>query len=561
MLGASGCRVTQDDLHRWEGTEQGPVKLTSVVKHDKYDMPLRVEAAVSLIRMKPRKGRYEGIDKLVIAFDELQANEREPILAGLLPIINAELRKDPPAAQAGQPAPPDPSFAYKDAAYALFTYENEQLIVDPAQREELRASLKYWAMKDFDRRLENKAQKTSMEQLLQFLGPEGVDQLPEKITKDARNYEKIADLIDKIASKETKEAASAKLVEYTKYVLSKEWLDAKEPIVREGNAVRNITVTPEEFKGQLEAYQDEELQRALSAMKKVGGRPAVEFALDLGGNRDVKEDHRVWALAALELRIDPKNAKDVEKLFAIAMDDDKKTGGKVKDMAFSRIGEMEREQVIGKLYDTFTKATDWKVRRQAGSIILRMSEMKHLGEFMGKLPEKEAKGFAMGEATTYGDYFVDWKEGDIRKELEKYIGESATPAQRSVAFSFYLVRGEPKDLKMLEAFKADKGPLPSCETAEGCKWECYVPKDEKNPESEKELKEVKTIGEYVTHCVEPVIKFNAEQAKKQAEKKDAPPAPPGGSATPATSASSSAAPATSSSAAPKDSATPDGGKK
>lgn len=518
-LAGAGCRVSQEDLHRWEGTERGPDKITSVLKHDKYEMPLRIEAATSLIRMKPRKGKYVGIEQLVETLDNISAQERETILVGLVPIICDELRKDPPPAQAGQPPPPDPSFSFKDAAYALFNYEAEQLIVDSQQRDDLKAALKYWAMRDFDRRLENKQQKTSMEQLLSFLGPDGVDQLPEKITKDARNFEKLADLIDKIASPATKEVASAKLVDYTKWVLSKEWIDAKEPVVKEGNAVRNLTVSPEDFKTQLETYQDEELQRALSALKKVGGKPAVEYALSVGSDRAIKEDRRVWALAALELRIDPKNTADVDKLFAVAMDTDAKTTDRVKDMAFARIGEMKREDVIGKLYDSFTKATDWKVRRAAGGIILRMSEMKHLAEFMGKLPEKEAKGYAAGEAITYADYFIDFKEGDIRKELQKYMAAETPAAQRATAFAFYLVRGTPDDLKALEAYKADKGALPTCESGEGCKWECYVPKDEKKPDEERELKEIKTFGDYVTYCVEPVIKNRAEQAKKEAEQK------------------------------------------
>lgn len=518
-VGLAGCRVSEEDLHRWEGTERGPEKITSVLKHEKYEMPLRIEAATSLIRMKPRKGKFVGIEQLVETLDNIPVNERETILAGLVPVICEELKKDPPPAQAGQPPPPDPSFSFKDAAYALFNYEAEQLIVDPQQRDDLKAALKFWAMRDFDRRLENKQQKTSLEQLLSFLGPDGVDQLPEKITKDARNFEKIADLIEKIASPATKEVASAKLVEYAQWVLSKEWLDAKAPIVKEGNAVRNLTVSDEDFKVQLETYQDEELQRALSALKKVGGRPAVEFGLALGGDKSVKEDRRVWALAALELRIDPKKTADVDKLFAVAMDTDAKTTDRVKDMAFARIGEMKREEVIGKLYESFTKATDWKIRRAAGGIILRMSEMKHLGEFMGKLPEKEAKGFAAGEALTYGDYFIDFKEGDIRKELQKYMGDQTPAAQRATAFAFYLARGTTDDLKTLEAYKADRGALPSCESGEGCKWECYVPKDEKKPDDDKELKEMKTFGEYVTYCVEPVIKNRAEQAKKEAEQK------------------------------------------
>ena len=62
-----GCAVNQDDLHRWETTLEGPKRLSAVVLHDKYDDKLRVEAAVSLIRMKLRKGQRVGIERLVKA--------------------------------------------------------------------------------------------------------------------------------------------------------------------------------------------------------------------------------------------------------------------------------------------------------------------------------------------------------------------------------------------------------------------------------------------------------------------------------------------------------------
>src|SRR6516162_6060598 len=58
---STGCRVNEDDIHRWESTAHGPDKLRAVLYHDKYDTNLRVEAALSLVRMKPRAGRRIGI--------------------------------------------------------------------------------------------------------------------------------------------------------------------------------------------------------------------------------------------------------------------------------------------------------------------------------------------------------------------------------------------------------------------------------------------------------------------------------------------------------------------
>ena len=57
----AGCRTTKEDVERWANTTQGPRKLVAVLTHEKYPIELRVEAALTLIRMKPRGGRRVGI--------------------------------------------------------------------------------------------------------------------------------------------------------------------------------------------------------------------------------------------------------------------------------------------------------------------------------------------------------------------------------------------------------------------------------------------------------------------------------------------------------------------
>jgi len=509
-LGSAGCRINNDDLHRWENTQRGPDKLRAVLLHDKYEMPLRIECAVSLVRMKPRSGRFVGIDILVDTLAEVPADQREKILNGVVPVLVEQLKKEPPAAQAGQPAPPDPSYAYKDAGYAILIYEKQVLLADQTLGDNLRAAIIDWAMRDFDRRLENRAQKYGMEQVLRYLGPDGVVGLPEKINKDSRNLEKIANLIDEIAKPATKEAASTKYVEVAKWIISPEWIQAATEKVKSANLISKLTPDEKQFQQQVEAYQDEELQRVLGSLRKVGGRAAVDFGLTLGADTKAKEDRRAWALASLELRLDPQNADDVKRVFAIATSD---SPPKVLDMAFGRISEMPRKIAIEKLYEAM-KSDKWKVRRQAGVIALRMSDMRDVDEFMSKLPEKEAKGFAREEARAYGAYIGGLKNGDPRTALEKYLTPETPIAQRAVAFSFYRTDGKESDLAKMAPFEGDKVAMPVCEGDDDCKWTCDVPKDEKKPE-ETESKEVKTFGEFVKYCVEPTIKW---QAKALAEK-------------------------------------------
>jgi hypothetical protein len=511
-IATTGCRVTEDDLHRWESTQRGPDKIRAVLKFPKYATPLRVEAALSLIRMKPRGGRSIGVDSLVETLAEISPDERSSVLSALVPVMIAELKKPPPPTQAGQAAAPDGSFAFKDAAHAMLTYEKQELLGDSGLKGQLKSALVEWAMADFERRLENRSQKFGMEQLLRMVGSESVLGLPKLITRDSRNLDKIAQLVSELGNDATKEAAGVALVDIAKYVVSDEWTKAKTPVLEQANKASKLEPTPEQFKMQLASYQDEELLRTLGSIKRIGGRSAVDFCLAQAADAKAKPPRRAAMLAAIELRLDPKKPEDIQRIFAIALGD---SPPEVIDQAFRRIGEMPRDAVASKLYESFS--TDkWKVRRSAASVLLRMSTAKHLDEFMGKLPDRNAKGYAMPEAITYGATIADLKEGDVKSAAKKYLAGSATIAQRTVAASYFLTNGVPDDVATLAPFEGDSMAAPVCESDPECKWACYVVKDgAKDPV----LTDIKTFGDYVKHCVQPAIAERAEQAKKEAAAK------------------------------------------
>ncbi|HEY6458968.1 MAG TPA: hypothetical protein VIY73_02425, partial [Polyangiaceae bacterium] len=67
--GSTGCAVSDTDVHRWETTEGGPEKLYAIVTHDKYAWPLRDEAALSLVHMRPRNGKHVGLEFLSLGYD------------------------------------------------------------------------------------------------------------------------------------------------------------------------------------------------------------------------------------------------------------------------------------------------------------------------------------------------------------------------------------------------------------------------------------------------------------------------------------------------------------
>jgi hypothetical protein len=504
-LTISGCRINENDIHRWESTAHGPDKLRAVLLHDKYDTALRVEAASSLVRMKPRQGRRVGIGIMVETLASVSPEARQAIVAELVPAIIAELKKPPPVAQAGQPMPPDGSFPYKDAAYAMLTSDRTVIVADEALKASLKAALIDWAMADFEHRLEDRTQSYGMEQLLRFIGPPAVAGLPRLMTRDAKRLDQMASLVSELADAQTKEAASASLVSIATFVTSEEWVKLKKPEVQAANAASKLEPTERQLEAQLAQYQEEELFRVFGSMKKLGGRPSVGFLLTFAANKEAPEKRRQAALAALEGRLDRNNPKDIQRILEIASAD---APDAVLDQAFRRVGEMPRELVADKLYALF-KTDKWKVRRAAAATILKMSTAKHIDEFMSKLPD--AKGFAMPEALTYGAALGDLKEGVPRDALKKHFSQGSAPVRTS-AIAYYFTFGSASDLPAVKALESDTTRTPVCDADPDCKWACEVPKAGSN---EREVKDVKTVGEFVLYCIEPAMRERKPETEGQ----------------------------------------------
>jgi len=505
-VGAAGCRVNEDDIHRWESTAHGPDKLRAVLYHDKYDSALRVEAAISLIRMKPRAGRRIGINIMVETLAAVAPEARQSIVAALVPAIIAELKKPPPVGQAGQPAPPDASYAYKDAAFAMLTHDGTVVVSDEGLKASLKAALVEWAMSDFVHRLENRSQAYGMEQLLRFIGPSAVAGLPKLMTREVLRLDQMAGLISELGDDKTKVAGSQALVGIAQFVLSDEWRKVKKPELQAANAASKLQPTEAQFQAQLAQYQDEELTRLFGSMRKVGQRPVIDFCLEFAARKE-SDKRRQAALAALEARLDRNNTEDIKRIFAIAASD---APDIVLDQAFKRIGEMPRDQVVDKLYELF-KTDKWKVRRAAGATVLKMSTVKHIDEFMAKLPHgAAAKGYGMPESITYGAIIGELKEGKPLDGLKKYFNSGSASA-RTTALSYWLTYGTSVDVPTVQPFESDGLRVPVCETDSDCKWSCEIAKE---GSKDREQKDVKTVGDFVKYCVVPALAEKRPDAKK-----------------------------------------------
>jgi hypothetical protein len=519
-LGASavGCRTSRGDIERWANTSQGPRKIVAVLIHDKYPLDLRVDAAMALVQMKPRGGRNVGIKRtdgacpptcgLVDALGILNPNDRAKIVAKMVPVLEAEMKKPPPTAQAGQPAPSDPTVAAKDAAFALLTERDKQLVTDDAARGRLQAALIDWSLADFEKRLGDNSQLYGLEQVLRAFGAASVKGLPSLIGPQAGAIERMADLVAELGDPETKEAAGQKLVEVAKEINSQKWIDQKAPQLEAANKASKLTPTPEQFKEQLTNWQDESLTKILTSMKNVGGRAVSNFLLDFAADSKNTVKRRAAALAAVEGKLDKNNPKHVEKLLAIASTKD--LDETILQQALWRLGEMPRKLVVEKLYELF-KAENWKVRMVTAELVLKMSDASNAEEFMQRLG-KASDGMSLDEPLHYGRLLAGLKGSPSPAELaERYAATSHPVAARLTALGYHYWFGTAGDLSKIAPFEKDATKVPKCrEEAKGCQWKCGVKVGDKQEE-----KDVVTVGDYVSYCVKPAMEGRKEAPKTE----------------------------------------------
>jgi hypothetical protein len=505
LTAAVGCRTTVDDVHRWANTQQGPRKIVAVMTHDKYPEDLRIEAAMTLVRMKPRSGRRIGIDELVAGLAALPAPARTAIVSGMVPRLERELAKAPP------PEPPpggardvDTTFPYKDAAFALLASDGGSRVTDPHERERLKSALIGWMMADFSARMDDASQAYGMGQVLAELGADGVRRLPQLIAPDAKKIGSIAQLIADLGDPPTKIEASRRLVQVAREVDSPAWLARKAELLRRANESSGLEVSGTRFEAQLAAYQEEEFLRMLSSLEHIGQAPAVDYLLGYAEDVSHPEKRREAALAAMEGHANDKGDEPVARLLALASAD--ATPDSVRDQALRRVGELPRARVIEPLYGLFA-SKNWKVRWVAAELVLKMSDTSQLGEFMAKLGT--VRQMAITEPIRYGKLIAALPGAPPARDLiAPFAAAGHPPAVRLAALGHYLDQGSTAQLATLEAMVQDPTRVPECaKEAEGCEWICEV-----SNEGQRVVKPVQTIGEFVRWCVKPAILARAAEA-------------------------------------------------
>jgi hypothetical protein len=431
---------------------------------------------------------------------------RSVLISKLVPKLLAEMAKAPPVAQPGQAAPPDPSIPYKDAAFAILTHDDGALIPDDALKKSVRASLAQWCTTNFSERMDDSSQLYGVEQMLRALKSEGVRTIPDMMVPGANKLDRMADLVAELGDPETKLRASTKLVAIAKDVSSENWVKQRRAAVEAANKQSKLNPTADQLKLQLAQYQEEELLRVFGSMKKIGGKPVVDYLLAYVQDKNGIEKRRAAAMAALQGNLDRNNTAQAQVVLNIAGDPG--TPDSLRDVALQRVGEFPRTMVVEKLYELF-KTDNWKVRWVAASLVLKMSDASQIPEFMSKIGQAES--LAITEPLTYGGLFADLKGPPSPAELaDKYSGPGNSVPARLTALSYYYSSGTPADLPKVEAFDKDSTATPKCKAdAKECEWKCTV----KGANGD-EVKEIKTVGEFVEFCVKPAMQKRAKGGSK-----------------------------------------------
>jgi hypothetical protein len=511
VTGIPACAVSDSDVHRWETTENGPEKLYAIVTHDKYAWPLREEAALSLIRMRPRNGKRVGLEELIVGYDTPQGrvqgalavvpeDARRRIVNDLAPKLVDAMRQPPPAKPAeGGATPPDPSVPFKDAAFALLSHE-PPLATDEKAKSDLTAALTQWVQTDFEDRIDNSGQQFGVEQIMRYLGSPSVKTLPSVIGETSGKVDRACALLADIGDEETKKRASEALVALAKRIDSPQWIEKQRPLVVEANRKQKTDATPKQVNDQLVQYQEGELEKVFTNMKRVGGRPAVDFCLAYAHDKEKSERMRTDALAALENRIDKNFASDVNVVFDIIRDDT--NPDKVRAVALARLGELPKENFVPKLYTLFDKK--WQVRLDAARLILRTISTKELPDFLHRLPANEKTRMALSEPISYANLILQMDPGNgpkPRDVLNSYLQSGDLGAKLTAAGSYY--GGKRSEAGPVAALSEDKALVPKCDPADQCGWQCDVPRAPGSPE--RDTKTVTTVGEFVRWCIDPSL--------------------------------------------------------
>lgn len=389
-LACAGCKVTSEDIDTWEGTVKGPGKMVAVIMADKFEMPLRIHAALGLVEMERQD--VEGVAELQQAVQNLDPETRTALIDGVVPGLVKLMQSGGEKAAGEDSGPPPAQIRAKDAAFLLISQAGE------ASRATLTDAVVGWYTEDFNGR--SLSGNFSAEQVVRALGAPAAQKLVEALSAKLPQQAlvKLSELIGQLGRDKTKAEAGKKLVAIEEEMRSPAFLKWLESEIGSQLAQGDKKPDPARVTAAAMLNRDKFINEgAIPAMKHLADQPVVanrllKIAADTSPTMTAR---RVRALQALEGKARPEH---LDALLALALDD--KAPVQVRDYAFDRVGDIRDPKAIPPMWPLVQSANEQRLRWRAGELILAIGGSGVLAEFFAKLPDgaeyepEELEGYA-----------------------------------------------------------------------------------------------------------------------------------------------------------------------
>ncbi|MBL8603679.1 MAG: hypothetical protein JNK72_17265 [Myxococcales bacterium] len=460
---AAGCNVTEADIEHWKHTQRGPGKITTVLTRTEYALPMRVRAARALIEMK--HPNVNGLDRLQSALGQMPASEREQIVHALLPELASMMR-----AQGSTPSngPSEAQIKAKDAAFVLIRGDGRQSFANAEDRTALSTQVLDWMLADFNGRA--LAGSFTAEQIVNGIGPSSAERLTAAVSSDDSSIPvivELAKLINGVATPEGKQAAVARVVAVAREVegeaITARLRTRAQQLIEQGG-VRNpsadvINRGAERLRGQY-------LTVIFEAVKTLGQSNGTDYLLAVARNAAVPLDRRKAALTAMAGTVASSHTDGLFEVLNCAPS--ASCDLELRALAADRVGETRDRAATARLFTVFDasngNAADngFTLRWKIGEAILKLGGASVLSEFAQHLGAPRVAPFVgytfaelNGEAQAVGDMTPP-----PRDAMRALTAASNPLPVRLLAIMFLGIKGEERDLALLQGFASDSTAIP-----------------------------------------------------------------------------------------------------
>jgi len=461
LLTTAGCNVTDNDIEHWKRTQRGPRKITTVLMQASYALPMRVHAARALVEMKHPNAN--GLELLQAALQAMPLAEREQIVHALLPELGSMMR-----AQGSTPSqgPTDMQMRAKDGAYVIIRGDGRTSFAATEDRAALSALVLDWLLADFNQRA--LAGSYTAEQVVNAIGPSSAERLTQAISSADEQIPvavELAKLIHSVGTPESQNAAAARLIAVCREIEG-ETVTARlraraQTMLTQPNAPAPAA---EAVNRGGERLRDQYLTVLFEAVRTLGRPNGNDYLLGVARAATTPLARRKLALTALANTLTSTHTAGLLEI--VNCTEGPTCDLDLRGLAIDRIGETRDRTVVPQLYTLFDQANGgvagmaFTLRWKLGEAILRLGGPSSIAEFVTHLVPRPAPfaGYTYaeinGEAQAIGDMTPT-----PRDVMRGYVAASHPVAVRLLALMFLGVKGEERDLALLQPLTTDATPV------------------------------------------------------------------------------------------------------